>query len=182
MEVIKLYINHGKKIHPSQEFVADFDITKINPKVTYKKFIEDLRNNKILGKTFSHDIPVLAPQEKTPTRWFHVVLRTDEKEITLSIRCDNLYLVGYQMGKAGTWMEFGSVAHSPSFLGFGCEYGDLENAAGVGTSTNKSRNSIELGQRALKDAVNDLANSSIERALANSYEERKCTAMSMYGM
>ena len=31
------------------EFVADFDITKINPKVTYKQFIEDLRNNKIVN-------------------------------------------------------------------------------------------------------------------------------------
>ena len=147
------------------EFVTDFDITKINPKVTYKKFIEDLRNNKKLGKTFSHNIPVLAPQEKTPTRWFHVVLKTDEKEITLSIRCDNLYLECYQMGKAGAWMEFGSDTKkppSPSFLGFDGDYLDLEKAAGIDNSKS-SRNSISLGQQALKGAVNALANSSTER-------------------
>ncbi|GMY36368.1 60 kDa jasmonate-induced protein-like [Fagus crenata] len=146
------------------EFVADFEITKINPKVTYKKFIEDLRNNKNLGKTFSHNIPVLAPQEKTPTRWFHVVLKTDEKEITLSIRCDNLYLECYQMGKAGAWMEFGSDTKkppSPSFLGFDGDYGDLEKAAGI--ASHLTRNSISLGQQALKGAVNALANSSTER-------------------
>ena len=139
------------------EFVADFDITKTNPQVTYKQFIEDLRNNK-LGEAFSHNIPVLPPQEEPPTRWFHVVLRTDEKEITLSIRCDNLYLVGYQMGKAGTWMEFGSdTKKSPSFLGYDCDYVKIERAAGIA-----SRNSESLGQHALKDAVIALADSSKE--------------------
>ena len=114
---------------------------------------------KILGKTFSHNIPVLAPQEKeTPTRWFHVVLRTDEKEITLSIRCDNLYLDCYQMGKGGAWMEFGSdTKKSPSFLGYDCDYVKIERAAGIA-----SRNSESLGQHALKDAVIALADSSKE--------------------
>uniref|UniRef100_A0A2N9IZM1 Uncharacterized protein n=1 Tax=Fagus sylvatica TaxID=28930 RepID=A0A2N9IZM1_FAGSY len=41
------------------------------------------------------------------------------------------------------------------------------------SASHLTRNSISLGQQALKGAVN---------ALANSSTERQCTAMSMYGM
>ncbi|GMQ09778.1 hypothetical protein CsSME_00053038 [Camellia sinensis var. sinensis] len=61
----------------------------------YMDFIEDLRIE--LGETFSHNIPVLPVQQNPPTRWFNIILRTNNHWIKLRIRRDNLYLDAYQM-------------------------------------------------------------------------------------
>ncbi len=113
----------------------------------YKKCIENLRRQ--VAENFFHNIPVLLDQNLTNQR-FHVVLENNDNEITLSIRLENLYLVGYKTKDSNSWLEFGKDTTDPpsphqilgsTFLGFSGNYNDLERAAHV-----KSRNEIALGE------------------------------------
>jgi hypothetical protein len=126
----------------------------------YKKFIETLRRK--VGGNFSHNLPVLHDQNLSTQR-FHVVLENNDKEITLSIQRENLYLVGYKTQDSTSWLELGKDTTDPpsphqilgsTFLGFSGHYQDLERAAQV-----KSRDEIHLGQRSLIHAICNLQNS-----------------------
>ncbi|XP_038970678.1 60 kDa jasmonate-induced protein-like [Phoenix dactylifera] len=148
------------------EFTEEFHVeAKSNGWATYRQLIERLRRR--LEATRSHDRPVLPAQENPPTRWFDLVLRTYSHEITLRIRRGNLYLDAYRMENSNRWLEFGRdpaphLIPGSSFLGFGGEYNDLENAAG------QRREAINLGQQQLTTAVNLLATSTVRRERARS--------------
>uniref|UniRef100_A0A6V7QR24 rRNA N-glycosylase n=1 Tax=Ananas comosus var. bracteatus TaxID=296719 RepID=A0A6V7QR24_ANACO len=126
---------------------------KVDDKVSgewaaYKGFIESLRNK--LASSYSHNRPVLPPQQIHPVERFHVELQTQSRSITLRIRRGNLYLDGYKMWNADQWLELGR-GPGPNFLGFNGDYNDLENAAG------QAMDRINLGQPQLGTAVNQLA-------------------------
>ena len=125
----------------------------------YKKFIETLRRR--VGEYFFHNHPVLPNQNSTNQR-FHIVLVNNDIEITLSIRWENLYLIGYKTKDSTSWLEIEKYTTDPAsphqilgstFLGFSGNYRDLERAAC------KSRNEIALGQQSLIGAAYDLQNS-----------------------
>ncbi|XP_028111213.1 ribosome-inactivating protein charybdin-like [Camellia sinensis] len=128
----------------------------------YRDFIKDLRVE--LGETFSHNIPILPAQQDSPTRWFDIILRTNNHRIRLRIRRDNLYLDAYQMENS-EGLKFGRTSlTSPhlipgsTFLGYDGNYNALERASG------KGMNNIALGRIALANAVNGLATSTISSA------------------
>lgn len=99
--------------------------------------------------------PVLPPEEKTPKLWFHVVLTTKKtRSLTLAIRMDNLYLVGFRT-PAGVWWEFNNEQNThlisgAKWLGFGGRYQDLIGQKGLETVT--------LGRSQMTTAVDALAN------------------------
>ncbi|GMQ09781.1 hypothetical protein CsSME_00053041 [Camellia sinensis var. sinensis] len=68
------------------EFTKEFNIERDSG--AYRDFIDDLRIE--LGETFSHNIPLLPVQQNPPTRWFNIILRTNNHCIKLRIRQDNL--------------------------------------------------------------------------------------------
>jgi hypothetical protein len=100
----------------------------------YKQFIESLRRR--VGGIFSHGLPVLPDQNLTTQR-FHIVLENNDNEITLSIRRENLYLVGYKTKDSTSWLELGKDMTDPpsphqilesTFLDFSGHYQDLKRA------------------------------------------------------
>ncbi|OEL23756.1 Ribosome-inactivating protein 9 [Dichanthelium oligosanthes] len=110
--------------------------------------------------------PVLPPEEKVPKIWFHVVLRTKTRSLTLAIRMDNLYLVGF-MTPAGVWWEFNNeqkkhLIKDAKWLGFGGRYQDLIGDKGLETVT--------LGRAEMAAAVNVLADHHT-RAVSEEEEE-----------
>lgn len=73
--------------------------------------------------------PVLPPEQTIPKFWFHIVLHTKTSSLTLAIRMDNLYLVGFKTS-AGVWREFGKqgdthLISGAKWLEFGGRYPDL---------------------------------------------------------
>ncbi|GMQ09769.1 hypothetical protein CsSME_00053031 [Camellia sinensis var. sinensis] len=68
------------------EFTKEFNIERDSG--AYRDFIDDLLVE--LGETFSHNIPPFPVQQNPPTRWFNIILRTNNHCIRLSIRRDNL--------------------------------------------------------------------------------------------
>jgi hypothetical protein len=98
--------------------------------------------------------PVLPSEKKVPTLWFHVVLRTSSSMLTLAVRMDNLYLVGFRT-PAGVWWEFNNeegthLIRGARWLGFGGRYYDLVGDKGLETVT--------LGRADMAVAVDVLAN------------------------
>ncbi|CAL5378896.1 unnamed protein product [Camellia sinensis] len=138
-----------------EEFTVEFNVESSSG--AYRDFIEGLRVQ--LRERFSHNLPVLPPQQNPPTRWFDVVLRTnnDNHLIRLRIRRDNLYVDGYQMYNSTQWWEFGRTSSTSrlivgsELLGFEGGYNALQDAAG------QRMNRIDLGQTPLTAAVNRLA-------------------------
>lgn len=98
--------------------------------------------------------PVLPPEKPVPQLWFYTELKTKTSSITLAIRMDNLYLVGFKT-PTGVWWEFGKngdthlLDDNPRWLGFGGRYKDL-----IG---NKGLETVTLGRAEMTRAVNDLA-------------------------
>uniref|UniRef100_A0A6V7QQ26 rRNA N-glycosylase n=1 Tax=Ananas comosus var. bracteatus TaxID=296719 RepID=A0A6V7QQ26_ANACO len=142
------------------EFTFKVEVSTGHEWVAYKKFIESLRHE-LASSRSSHGRPVLHdPNEiddpnETNRRFCVVVLQTiqntEQHEIKLRIRRDNLYLDGYQMENSDQWLQFGSGHPESNFLGFGGSYNDLQNAA------RQSIDRINLGQPQLITAVNQLA-------------------------
>ncbi|KAH8484358.1 hypothetical protein H0E87_028712 [Populus deltoides] len=127
----------------------------------YRAFIENLRVR--LGVRFSHNLPALAVQEEPPTRFFNLVIRTNDHSVRFRLRMDNLYVIGYQM-ENGKWLEFGNENDTPvpvhlipeqgtEFLGFDGSYGKLLNAAGL------NMEEVRVGFYNLGYGINQLATS-----------------------
>ncbi|GMP57281.1 hypothetical protein CsSME_00021431 [Camellia sinensis var. sinensis] len=142
------------------EFTKEFNVERGNG--AYRDFIKDLRVE--LGETFSHNIPVLPTQQDPSTRWFDIILRTNNHWIKLRIRRDNLYLDGYQMENS-EWLEFGHTSLTSqhlipgsTFLGYDGNYNVLERAS------EKGMNNIALSRIALANVVNGLTTSTISSA------------------
>uniref|UniRef100_A0A0E0LIQ0 rRNA N-glycosylase n=1 Tax=Oryza punctata TaxID=4537 RepID=A0A0E0LIQ0_ORYPU len=100
--------------------------------------------------------PVLPPEQQDPKLWFHVDLLATNgaRPLTLAIRMDNLYLVGFRTPAAGVWWEFNNeqkkhLINDAEWLGFGGRYQDL-----VGQ---KELETIALGRAQMAIAVNVLA-------------------------
>ncbi|GMY38563.1 60 kDa jasmonate-induced protein [Fagus crenata] len=146
----------------TKESLAAFSV-KFNVRQStrnYKQFIESLRRR--VGGTFSHGLPVLPDQNLTTQR-FHIVLENNDNEMTLSIRRENLYLVGYKTKYSTSWLELGKDMIDPpsphqilvsTFLDFSGHYQDLKRAVQV-----KSRNEIALRKESLIGAAYNLLNS-----------------------
>jgi hypothetical protein len=108
--------------------------------------------------------PVLPPEQSVPSRWFYVLLRntrTTSSSLTLAVRMDNLYLVGFKT-PAGVWWEFGKegdtrLISGSRWLGFGGRYQDLIGQKGLDTVT--------LGRAQMARAVHVLAKHGTSKAL-----------------
>ncbi|KAJ6420665.1 hypothetical protein OIU84_028090 [Salix udensis] len=116
------------------EFEMEINV-QTSTRVGYRDFIEKLRVR--LGVRFSHNRPVLAVQQEPPTRFFDLVIRTNDHSVRFRLRMDNLYLIGYQM-QNGRWLEFNNEtgvhligAQGTEFLGFNGSYISLLRAAGL---------------------------------------------------
>ncbi|KAL3567324.1 hypothetical protein D5086_029975 [Populus alba] len=130
----------------------------------YQHFIEKLRDR--LGVRFSHNRPALAVQEEPPTRFFNLVIRTNDHSVRFRLRMDNLYLIGYQM-ENGQWLEFNNEtsAHligeqGTEFLGFNGSYNSLLNVAGL------TMEEVTVGFYNLVHGINQLATSTDGRIRA----------------
>ncbi|XP_011001801.1 PREDICTED: uncharacterized protein LOC105108965 isoform X3 [Populus euphratica] len=123
----------------------------------YRDFIEKLRDR--LGVRFSHNRPALAVQEEPPTRFFDLVIRTNDHSVRFRLRMDNLYLIGYQM-ENGQWLEFNNETgehlireQGTEFLGFNGSYNRLLNVAGL------TMEEVRVGFYNLGYGINQLATS-----------------------
>nr|ACJ62821.1 ribosome-inactivating protein [Zea mays subsp. parviglumis] len=151
-ELSDLMAQTNKKIVP--KFTEIFPVEDAN--YPYSAFIASVRKDVIKHCTDHKGIfqPVLPPEKKVPELWFYTELKTRTSSITLAIRMDNLYLVGFRT-PGGVWWEFGKdgdthlLGDNPRWLGFGGRYQDL-----IG---NKGLETVTMGRAEMTRAVNDLA-------------------------
>jgi hypothetical protein len=148
------------------DFTHTFDIDPKNPNSSsastqYEMFIARLRNFVRDPDIELHSsLPTLLPQQKddkTPP-CFDLVLMTEHYSITLRIRRDNIYMLGYKVTNGSKWYEFANkecyhFIPESTFLEFGDSYMALQNAA------KRDRSEIKLGRAQLRTAVNELAKS-----------------------
>jgi hypothetical protein len=148
------YLSTQAKKRTVPRFTETFNMDDVN--YTYGSFIAWARKEVIKYCTDHKGIlqPVLPPDKKVPELWFHIELKTKTGSITLAIRMDNHYLVGFRT-PAGVWWEFGNngdthlLDDNPRWLGFGGRYQDL-----IG---NKGLETVTMGRAEMTRAVNDLA-------------------------
>ncbi|CAL5033864.1 unnamed protein product [Urochloa decumbens] len=140
---------------PAPEFTDSFILERDN----YGDFIRIVRQNVIRYCRDRTNVvqPVLPPEQKVPRFWFQVVLGTATSSITLAVRIDNLYLVGFQT-PAGVWWEFNNEhnAHlipNANWLGFGGRYQDLVGNEGL----ERGLHTVSLGRVQMTVAVDVLA-------------------------
>uniref|UniRef100_A0A0D9UX73 rRNA N-glycosylase n=1 Tax=Leersia perrieri TaxID=77586 RepID=A0A0D9UX73_9ORYZ len=130
----------------------------------YNDFINSIRRQVANPRHFSHNRPVLPPAEEPPRRWFHVVLRSTTRTLTLAVRADNLYLEGFRSSD-GTWWELtrGIIGGgNATYAGFGGSYSNLlgetdrmidvtlgpeEMAHAIDTLAARTRGGAAAGQR-----------------------------------
>ncbi|KAJ1256400.1 hypothetical protein BS78_K036200 [Paspalum vaginatum] len=137
---------------PTPEFTDSFLVQTNN----YGDFIRIVRQNVIKYCSDRTGIvqPVLPKEEKTPKLWFHVhLVHTSTSSLTLALRMDNLYLVGFRT-PAGVWWELNNeqnehLIRGAQWLGFGGRYQDLIGQKGLETVT--------LGRAQMATAVDVLA-------------------------
>ncbi|GJN05724.1 hypothetical protein PR202_ga23383 [Eleusine coracana subsp. coracana] len=131
-------------------FTVTFDVASSD---NYGQFISNLRHRLANPRHFTHNRPVLPPVEPDvpPRRWFHIVLRTPQAELTLATRADNLYMEGFR-STDGTWWELTEgLLPGAIYMGFGgSAYRDLLG------DTDKLAD-VALGPEQMKEAVNALA-------------------------
>ncbi|KAL6599875.1 hypothetical protein ACP70R_045526 [Stipagrostis hirtigluma subsp. patula] len=133
------------------------------PTGDYASFISLVRHNVTFhcSSLGPERIIVLPPEQKDPTLWFHVVLRTRKSSLTLAVRLDNLYLVGFKTpdsgGVPGVWWEFNNddnkhLIPNSRWLGFGGRYAQL-----IGHHQKPGLHSVTLGRAEMAGAVDALA-------------------------
>lgn len=135
----------------------------------YMAFINQLRTT--LAAHPSPDAvsghPVLRPQheKQPPARWLHVPITAGDKKVTLALRDDNVYLIGFK-AQSGSWYEFGSAAtrgrqpliHGATYLE--CEDTYRALLGGDGDSSKKVKekvSNLQLGKTAAEAAVKKVA-------------------------
>lgn len=146
------------------EFVVDEFKVQTSTRGGYRNFIQNLRVR--LGVRSSHNRPALAVQEEPPTRFFELILRTNDHSVRFRLRMDNLYLIGYQM-EGGQWLEFDNdsrthLIQNSTFLRFGGSYGNLASSA------NQRVEETRVGFYNFGHAINQLATSTSGEARARS--------------
>ncbi|XP_028792480.1 ribosome-inactivating protein charybdin-like [Neltuma alba] len=151
------------------EFTEELNV-ETSTRGDYRDFIQNLRRR--LGVRSSHNRPALAVQRNPPTRFFDLVLRTNDHSVSFRFRMDNLYLLGYQM-ENGQWLEFDNrdrnnqpvhliTEPGTNFLGFDGSYGGLERAA------HQTTEQMRVGVHSLDYAINQLAVTTSGEARARS--------------
>lgn len=123
---------------PQPEFTDSFAAQRDN----YGDFIRLVRQNVVRYCSDRQPAvfqPVLPPEQKIPRLWLHVVLHTSSSTLTLAIRMDNLYLVGFRT-PAGVWWEFNNedkthLIRDARWLGFSGHYQDIVGEKGLETVT-----------------------------------------------
>ncbi|KAK9279551.1 hypothetical protein L1049_013230 [Liquidambar formosana] len=141
----------------------------------YRRFIEGLRRELTVrfNLSFSHNRPILPPQQNPPTQWSDINLkklnenRDSLRVITLRIRMCNLYLDGYQMGTSEQWMDFGNnttpkLIPGSSPLNFDGSYVTSQRVGGP------RRDDVKLSQNNFKKVVYQLATSTDSEVRAQS--------------
>nr|CAA30797.1 unnamed protein product [Zea mays] len=128
-ELSDLMAQTNKKIVP--KFTEIFPVEDVN--YPYSAFIASVRKDVIKHCTDHKGIfqPVLPPEKKVPELWFYTELKTRTSSITLAIRMDNLYLVGFRT-PGGVWWELARPATPTSSA---TTPGGSASAAGTRTSS-----------------------------------------------
>ncbi|KAM3370404.1 hypothetical protein ACQJBY_017991 [Aegilops geniculata] len=116
----------------AQEMTVSFDLSAEHPAQAFRQLLDDVRARlRVPGQPLLLDNAGRLPQqEDVPTRFMDLVLRTAEHGITLRLRMDNLYVLGFRNGiDQGTWFEFrddnrnpGRLITDSTPLGFGGGY------------------------------------------------------------
>ncbi|KAL6595521.1 hypothetical protein ACP70R_047861 [Stipagrostis hirtigluma subsp. patula] len=137
---------------------------------SYKKFIHDFRGklsfeceNFFKGKELAEltrERTYLLTEKRhgsQPRRWIHIhVVNEDKKLVTLAVRDDNVYLLGFRNKKG--WYQFGRSKETdepvvnPAVLFLGC---DVEYADMVGSSGDLVN--LNLGRSFVNEAVHNLS-------------------------
>lgn len=100
------WVGEGNVVH--MEFDMDDD---------YAGFIDNLRSRladnreqaaEVITNPWLLQHPLLPKQRypATPARWMYIKLIVESRNITLAVRDDNVYLIGF-MNQRGRWYEFG---------------------------------------------------------------------------
>jgi hypothetical protein len=93
---------------PAQDLTASFDISRNHTQREFLQFIADARAAlRVPDRPFVvQDAGRLTPQEDVPRRFMDLELRTADYAVTLTMRVDNLYVIGFRNGVGqGAWFE-----------------------------------------------------------------------------
>ncbi|XP_048546093.1 ribosome-inactivating protein 9-like [Triticum urartu] len=134
----------------------------------YMAFIDQLRATLAAhpspDNVNGHPVLPLQHEKQPPARWLHVPITAGDKKVTLALRDDNVYLVGFK-AQSGSWYEFRSAVapgrkqpliHGATFLE--CE--DTYRALLGGKKSKEVKqkvSNLELGKTAAEAAVKKLA-------------------------
>ncbi|XP_057958737.1 uncharacterized protein LOC131151514 [Malania oleifera] len=152
------------------DFTEELDLSEAPPAgedwVSYRNFIDRIRQQlRTRGQQPVHGLPVLPREERRPTGWFDVLLRTRrDYAVRFRMRIDNLYLVGFRVeqGPNPRWFEFNRqrwprrlIAGSAN-LGFGDSYPALLHECAEDCAPNWRWENMRVGRQDLLNAVERL--------------------------
>lgn len=104
----------------AQEMTVSFNMSVEHPAQALRQLIDDVRARlRVPDRPFVLDNAGsrLPEQQDVPTTFIDLVLRTAEEGITLRLRMDNLYVLGFRNGiDQGTWFEFRDDNRNPGLL------------------------------------------------------------------
>lgn len=85
---------------PAQDLTASFDISRNHTERLFRQFMADARAMlRVPDQPFvTQEAGRLPPQEDVPRRFMDLELRTADYAVTLRMRVDNLYVVGFRNG------------------------------------------------------------------------------------
>lgn len=96
--------------------IPTLDLNVDNNSQFYQDFILRLRQAVADPGRFSHDRPVLPPQEQTPTQWIDILLQTGDRRLRVRVQRNNLYVQGFRNEDGGEWYEFNESPRSPHLI------------------------------------------------------------------
>lgn len=134
-----------------------FNISSPTDTQRFRQFIDDLRV-RLRDESRPYvmqDAMRLRQQEDDPTGWLNLELSTSEHTITLRLRTDNLYVVGFRNG-AGTWFELRHNDGHASRIPGSTALRVSEGYTG-GDNTLELDESVQIGRGAVEEAINALA-------------------------
>ncbi|KAL6908187.1 hypothetical protein ACP4OV_002357 [Aristida adscensionis] len=138
-----------------------FNVSSPSDRQRFQQFIGDLRGMlRAADRPFvMQDAVRLPPQENDPSRWLDLELRGTERAITLRLRADNLYVVGFRNGE-GRWFE---LAHNDGHGNMIQEEGVTPLNVHEGYTGGEDGNTLQLNEgvqvarEAIETAIDQLA-------------------------
>ncbi|KAL6659216.1 hypothetical protein ACP70R_003256 [Stipagrostis hirtigluma subsp. patula] len=141
----------------AQDLTASFDVSGNHTKRAFLQFVADVRAAlRVPDRPFVMvDAGRLPPQEDVPTRFMDLELHGGGYAVTLRMRTDNLYVIGFRSGVGeGTWFETRHDGHLAGVtliggstpLGFD---GSYRNGSGIGEVTPDT----EIGRHVVETAI-----------------------------